>query len=71
MALSKGDIAECKEIGRVITKEALLEHIKNCPHHQAYLVSKARIIGLIFGVVVTSGVSSGTVAAIIMKFFMG
>ena len=68
MALNDGDKAECKEIAREIIREVLTQHIAACPHHQAYLVSKARVIGLIFGVILTSGISSGTVVAIVMKF---
>lgn len=61
--------AECKEIARDIIKEVLAEHINSCPHHQAYLVSKARAIGVMIGVVIASGVTSGTAATIILKFF--
>ncbi len=69
MALSDGDKAEYKEMARVIVKEVLAEHIANCPHHLAYLISRARLVGLTVGIIVASGVSSGTAVAIIMKVF--
>ena len=69
MALNDGDIAECKEIARVIVKEVLIEHIANCPHHQAFLISKAKILGIMFGAVIASGASSGVVVTIILKIF--
>ena len=50
-----------------VTGRLLATHIKNCPHHQAYLVSKARMIGLAIGIVIASGVSSGTIVTILMK----
>lgn len=67
MSLTEADLALCREQGREIVKEVLKEHIKSCPHHQNYLISKARVIGLFFGVVIASGVTSGTIFAIIMK----
>lgn len=63
--------AECKEIAREIIKEVLKEHVKTCPHHQDYLISKARVFGIIIGVVFASGISSGTVVAIVMKILGG
>jgi len=69
MALTSGDKAECKEIAREIVREVLAAHIKGCPHHQAWLVSKAKVIGIAIGVVVASGATSGTIATLIMKFF--
>ena len=51
-----------------VTRRLLIEHTAKCPHHQAYLVSKARMIGLAIGIVVASGVSSGTIVTILMKF---
>ena len=68
--MDAGDNAECKEIARVIVTEVLKDHIRTCPHHQAYLISKARVFGMIVGVVIASGVSSGTAVAVIMKVFM-
>ena len=65
--MTAGDKAECKEIARTIVEEVLIRHITNCPHHQAYLVSKARTIGFVLGMIVVSDVSSGTVTAIVMK----
>jgi len=71
MALNAGDKAECKEIARLIVEKVLEVHIATCPHHQAFLVTKARMVGMALGIVVASGVSSGTVAAIILRFFGG
>ncbi len=59
--------AECKIIAIGIVKETLREHVKTCPWHQAFLITKARIAGVIFGIVLASGVTSGTVFAIAMK----
>ncbi len=65
--LTEGQLAECREVARVIVKEVLIEHIETCTHHLAYLLSRARIYGIAVGVVLASGISSGTVVAIIMK----
>ena len=65
--LTQGQIAECQQIGGAIAKEVLKEHIRSCPHHQAYLVSKARFVGLLIGIIVASGVSSGTVVMIVLQ----
>ncbi len=67
MSMSDGDKAECMLIARTIVKEVLGEHIRSCPHHQAYLISKAKVFGLICGIIVASGVTSGTMTAVIMK----
>ena len=67
MALDAGQIAECKEIAREIIKEVLELHVQTCPHHASYLIVKARTMGIAIGIIVASGVSSGTAVAIIMK----
>lgn len=69
--MTEGDKSTCREIAREIIKEVLKEHITACPHHQSYLVTRARMIGLFFGVVIASGVSSGTIVAIVMKAMAG
>ena len=69
--MTAGEKAECKLIAGAIIKEVLKEHIESCPHHQAYLISRARVVGLVIGVIFASGVTSGTAATIIMKLFMG
>ena len=71
MPLTDQDKIECREIGRIIVQEVLTDHIANCPHHQSYLVSKARAFGVVCGIIVASGVTSGTVVTIIMKLFGG
>ena len=71
MSLSDGDKAECMEISRAIVKEVLKEHIESCPHHRAFLISKARVIGIISGVIAASGITSGAVTAIIVKLISG
>jgi hypothetical protein len=68
--MNSGDKSECKEIARAIVTEVLREHISTCPHHTAYLISKARVLGMILGIIIASGVSSGTAVAVIMKVFM-
>ena len=67
MAMTQQDKIECKEIAREIIKEVILEHVSTCPHHQAFLVSKARLVGLITGVIAASGISSGAVTTVILK----
>ena len=57
MALSDGDIAECKEIAREIIKEVLIEHIESCPHGKAIMASKMMLVGACIG----SGLASGGV----------
>jgi len=63
MALSEGDIAECKEIAREIIKEVLIEHIASCPHGKAILASKMLLIGMCVG----SGFASGSVVLALAK----
>lgn len=68
--MDAGTEAECKQIARVIVTEVLKAHIESCPHHTAYLISRARVIGIICGVILASGISSGTAVALIMKVFI-
>ena len=70
MALTDGDKAECKEIARVIIEEVLQKHVDNCPHHAAFEVSKAKVIGILVGVIFASGVTSSSVAAVIFKLLL-
>ncbi len=70
MALTAGDKAECKEIAREIIKEVLQEHIGTCPHHAAFELSKAKVLGIMVGVILASGVTSSTIAAVIFKLFL-
>lgn len=65
MALSEGDKAECKELAREIVKEALVEHMKACPHGQSLNVLKAKIFGVCIGVGLASG---GTVFGLAKLF---
>lgn len=67
--MNNAEKAECREIAREIVKEVLMVHITTCPHHQAFLVSKARLLGIMIGVIVASGVSSATAVTILMKVF--
>lgn len=67
MALTEGDKAECKEIAREIIKEVLVYHIENCPHHNAFMIMKAKTFGIIIGCIFASGITSSTVAAIILN----
>ena len=62
MALTHGDIAECKIIGQTIAKEMLREHVTSCPH--AFRMAKQRMfmIGTILGVGLASGIAGGGVA---------
>ncbi len=68
MSLTKQDKIEIDQRAERIIERVLQRHIDTCPHHQAYLISKAKVFGLICGVIFASGVSSGTMAAIIMNF---
>ena len=68
MSLTAQDKIECKEIAREIVQEVLRDHVNTCPHHTAFLLTKARIVGVIFGVIIASGITSSAMAAIIMKF---
>ena len=69
MALTDGDKAECKEIARVIVQEVLVVHTRTCPHHAAFELTKAKIVGIMIGVIFASGITSSAMAAIIMKIF--
>ena len=71
MALTEQDKIQCGVIAGQIIKEVLTDHVNNCPHHQAYLISRAKLMGVAVGVVVASGVTSGTAATIILKLFGG
>ena len=55
MALSAGDLAECKEIARAIVKEVLAEHVDSCPHGRTLQSSKMFLVGACVG----SGLASG------------
>ena len=63
MALSQGDIAECKEIAREIVKEVLIEHIKCCPHGRVILASKWLLIGMC----IASGLTGGGMVFTLVK----
>ena len=63
--------AEIREISREIVKEVLREHIKTCPHHQLFLITKAKFIGIAIGIIIASGVTSGTAASMAVKLFLG
>ena len=67
MALSKGDLAECKEIAREIIKEVLVEHIKSCPHGKTILASKMLLVGMCVG----SGLASGGVVFGLIRLISG
>ena len=71
MALNDGDKAECKEIAREIVKEVLVEHVKMCPHGQFLRMAKARLIGIVIGVVVGTGSVSGLTIFGLAKMFAG
>jgi len=68
--LTDGQLAQCIEASRIIIREVLTEHIKTCPHHLAFMISRAKIIGVVIGMILASGISSGTAAALIMKVFV-
>ncbi len=65
MSLTEQDRIECREIAREIVAEVLRIHIEHCPHHQAYLIGKARLIGIGLGIVLASSVGSGTAATVV------
>jgi len=67
MSLNDGDIAECKEIARVIIKEVLIEHINSCPHGKTILASKMLLVGMCIG----SGLTSGSLVFALIKFISG
>ncbi|HEG43242.1 MAG TPA: hypothetical protein ENH94_04245 [Phycisphaerales bacterium] len=71
MALNDGDKAECKEIAREIVKEVLVEHVKLCPHGQFLRIAKARIIGILIGVIVGTGGISGLTIYGLAKLLAG
>lgn len=65
MALTDGDKAEIKEMARMIVREVMAEHVKTCPHHQEYLISRARLVGMAVGIVLASSIGSGTAATVV------
>ena len=67
MALSHGDLAECKEIARVIIKEVLVGHIESCPHGKTILASKMLLVGMCVG----SGFASGGIVFGLIKLISG
>lgn len=40
---------ECREIGREIVREAMIEHIQSCPHGRNLAVLQAKIVGVAVG----------------------
>ena len=67
--LTDGQLAECRQVAREIVKEVLELHVASCPHHQAYLISKARVFGMFLGVIAASSVSNGVVMTVVMQIF--
>jgi hypothetical protein len=65
--MTEGDKAICAEMTRMIITDVMEDHIKNCPHHRAFLISKARVIGILVGVVAASSITSGGMTAIVIK----
>ena len=49
-------------------EEVMKEHIKCCPHHNAYLVDKAKVWGVMIGVALVSGGASGVVSVLFRAF---
>jgi len=69
--MTQQEKAEIREISREIVKEVLREHIKTCPHHQLFLITKAKFIGIAIGIIIASGVTSGTATSMAVKLFLG
>jgi len=69
MALSEGDKAICMEIAREIIEKTIEKHIECCPVKQRLLISKAKLVGIIIGVGVCSGLGSGSVIMLILDIF--
>jgi len=68
LALTKQDKIEIREIARSLMEEVMKEHIKCCPHHNAYLVDKAKVWGIMIGVALVSGGASGVVSVLFRAF---
>jgi hypothetical protein len=68
MALNDGDKAIVEQECWKVAKEAIQQHESNCPVKRILEVKKAYVIGLLFGVLISSGIGSGTVVTIILHF---
>lgn len=71
MALSEGDKAVCMEIAREIIKEAIKEHISQCPHGISFNMSKRHIAAFIIGCMLGSGIIAGGTGVAIARFIIG
>lgn len=67
MALSPGDLAECKEIARVIVKEVLETHVQTCPYGRSLL----KFTCIAAGIAIGSGIAGGGFVLTIIKVFGG
>ena len=47
--MDANDRRECREIGREIVKEAMIEHVKSCPHGRNLEIFQAKIVGVATG----------------------
>jgi len=54
--LTPGQIAQCQEIGRVIIKEAILEHQNSCPHAVRWKMIAAVFLGAVLGSGLINGI---------------
>ena len=68
MSLTQQDKIEIDQRAGRIVERVLTRHVETCPHHQSYLISRARVVGVMIGVILASGATSGTVATLILKF---
>ena len=66
MTLSNGDKALVTQLSWNVCKEAIMEHQKNCPVKWVLEVKKAHVYGFLLGVLLCSGIGSGSVVTIIL-----
>jgi len=53
--MDENERRECREIGREIVREAMVEHIKSCPHGQSIKILQAKIVGVCIGCSMAAG----------------
>ena len=65
--MTHSDILECREIARIIVKEAMVEHLKDCPMLLVLAKQKAFLVGLCVG----SGFAGGGLALATARILFG
>lgn len=67
MEWTDADKALVGKIAAEMYVQLLKIHIENCPHHQAYILMKAKVMWFLIGAFLLSGGTSGVAVGILIK----